>query len=58
MDPGTPHPPYGHLLPGGEKGTVKALAERKQRRGGIKRSPSPRRGEGRGEEAVASSQRP
>jgi hypothetical protein len=22
MDPGTPHPPFGHLLPDGEKGMV------------------------------------
>ena len=48
-----PHPPFGHLLPGGEKGTVAAFAEREQRGGGNKRSPSPRRGEGRGEGARA-----
>ncbi len=25
-----PHPPFGHLLPGGEKGTALALAVREQ----------------------------
>ncbi len=28
MGPGTPHPPYGHLLPGGEKGTTLTFARR------------------------------
>ena len=28
-----PHPPFGHLLPGGEKGTVIARAERARREG-------------------------
>ena len=45
-----PHPPFGHLLPDGEKGTLYDSAEQ-DRRGGAKRSPSPRRGEGRGEGA-------
>src|SRR5579864_2122769 len=44
-----PHPPFGHPLPGGEKDMVNALAERKERRPGAKRSPSPRWGEGWGE---------
>jgi hypothetical protein len=44
-----PHPPFGHLLPSGEKGTVYASAERGVRRGAIQRSPSPQRGERRGE---------
>ena len=53
-----PHPPFGHLLPGGEKGTVPAPAERVDCRGEPERSPSPHRGEGRGEgvRAVASSE--
>jgi hypothetical protein len=29
-----PHPPFGPLLPGGEKGTVLAIARRGYRRGG------------------------
>jgi hypothetical protein len=48
-----PHPPFGHLLPGGEKGTILAAAEREYPGGRAKRSPSPRRGEGRGEGAIA-----
>ena len=44
-----PHPPFGHLLPAGEKGTAITSAEGEDRRGGNQRSPSPRRGEGRGE---------
>ncbi len=28
MAPGTTHPPFGHLLPDGEKGMVIPLAER------------------------------
>ncbi len=53
-----PHPPFGHLLPGGEKGTVPAPAERVDCRGESERTPSPHRGEGRGEgvRAVASSE--
>ena len=38
---GPPHPPFGHLLPGGEKGMVCDSAERDDRGGGNKRSPSP-----------------
>ena len=37
-----PHPPFGHLLPVGEKGTVVAFAERQALSGGGRRSPSPR----------------
>src|SRR5438045_2557938 len=48
-----PHPPFGHLLPGGEKGTARAAAAWAGRRGGASRSPSPRRGEGRGEGGCA-----
>ena len=44
-----PHPPFGHLLPGGEKGTVPAPAERVDCRGESERTPSPHRGEGRGQ---------
>ncbi len=40
-----PHPPFGHLLPVGEKGAVDACAERETHGGARKRSPSPRRGE-------------
>ncbi len=36
-----PHPPFGHLLPGGEKGTVPAPAERVACRGESERTPSP-----------------
>src|SRR5262249_49457686 len=43
-----PHPPFGHLLPGGEKGGLSS-AERDNRRGGDTRSPSPHREEGWGE---------
>ncbi len=43
---GPPHPPFGHLLPGGEKGMVDASAQRGRRGGAGKRSPSP---SGRGE---------
>ncbi len=44
-----PHPPFGHLLPGGEKGTVLAIAGRVYRCGESMWSPSPHRVEGRGE---------
>src|SRR5579864_3551022 len=47
-----PHPPLGHLLPGGEKGSARA-AESWGRRCGESRSPSPRRGEGWGEGVLA-----
>src|SRR5262249_11106766 len=33
-----PHPPFGHGLPGGEKGTVIASVERDERRGGDNQS--------------------
>ena len=50
---GPPHPPFGHLLPGGEKGTV--ASPQGWRRGAGNRSPSPRDGERdgvRGQRAV------
>ena len=37
---GPPHPPFGHLLPGGEKGTVIAVAEGEVLGGMTERSPS------------------
>src|SRR5689334_222987 len=43
-----PHPPFGHLLPQGEKGTVERPRRATDQRGDEKRSPSPQRGEGRG----------
>src|SRR5262249_11902730 len=44
-----PHPPFGLLLPRGEKGTERPPALRAERRGAHPRSPSPQRGEGWGE---------
>src|SRR5262249_35249313 len=44
------HPAFGRSLPARRGGSmVGAFAERQERRRGAKRSPSPRRGEGRGE---------
>src|SRR5262249_10132234 len=40
---GPPHPPFGHLLPGGEKGTVVALAQGIRPGRVVPRSPSPQR---------------
>ena len=55
---GPPHPPFGHLLPGGEKGMVDASAQRGRRGGAGKRSPSPRgRGERGGVRGSACAQR-
>ncbi len=53
---GPPHPPFGHLLPAGEKGTVIAVAQGEARSETRERSPSPRRGEGRGEGGAARAQ--
>jgi GT2 family glycosyltransferase/tetratricopeptide (TPR) repeat protein/2-polyprenyl-3-methyl-5-hydroxy-6-metoxy-1,4-benzoquinol methylase len=44
-----PHPASGHLLPAGEKAGVHAAADQTRPRGAALRSPSPQRGEGRGE---------
>src|SRR5438045_6013132 len=46
-----PHPPFGHLLPAGEKGTVCDSAQQADLRRANRRSPSPHRGEGWGEGA-------
>jgi hypothetical protein len=36
----TPHPPFGHPLPGGARGTAVASAEREKHGGGVERLPS------------------
>ena len=51
-----PHPPFGHVLPVGDKGTVNASAKPSDPGQAAKRSPSPRRGEGRGEGGFARAQ--